>query len=211
MEKKNKGRPTKSASKRKRLQYSVWVSAEEKQQIDKLIDASNLSASQFFLTLAINKPFERPKKKTLPKGVAEQISNLEKLSGLLALSALKTKDKLMLAESWQRSSQTVKWITRLISLWIFAEFDLPSFKQNLKLIEEKSKFLYWQLDTLIGSYDKAEIVGVISQINQITNELITSFGKQFEANNPSIFQTIWQEDFDVHQEIEQLKQNLLKQ
>ncbi len=210
MEKRTKGRPPKPAPKRKRLQYSVWVSAEEKTQIDKLIDASNLSASQFFLTLAINKPFERPKKKTLPKGVAEQISSLEKLSGLLALSALKTKDKLMLAESWRESSQTVKWITRLIGLWIFAEFDLPSFKQNLKLIEEKLKFLYWQLDTFIESPDKAEILGVISQINQITNELIISFGKQFEANNPPIFQTIWQESFDVHREIDLLKQNLLK-
>jgi hypothetical protein len=210
MEKRTKGRPPKPAPKRKRLQYSVWVSAEEKTQIDKLIDASNLSASQFFLTLAINKPFERPKKKTLPKGVAEQISSLEKLSGLLALSALKTKDKLMLAESWRESSQTVKWITRLIGLWIFAEFDLPSFKQNLKLIEEKLKFLYWQLDAFIESPDKAEILGVISQINQITSELIISFGKQFEANNPPIFQTIWQESFDVHREIDLLKQNLLK-
>ena len=210
MEKRTKGRPPKPAPKRKRLQYSVWVSAEEKTQIDKLIDASNLSASQFFLTLAINKPFERPKKKTLPKGVAEQISSLEKLSGLLALSALKTKDKLMLAESWRESSQTVKWITRLIGLWILAEFDLPSFKQNLKLIEEKLKFLYWQLDAFIESPDKAEILGVISQINQITSELIISFGKQFEANNPPIFQTIWQESFDVHREIDLLKQNLLK-
>ena len=111
MEKKTKGRPVKPAPKRKRLQYSVWVSAEEKQQIDTLIDASNLSASQFFLTLAINKSFERPKKKTLTKGVAEQISTLEKLSGLLALSALKTKGKLMLAESWQVSGQTVKSVS----------------------------------------------------------------------------------------------------
>ncbi len=210
MKKKNKGRPPKPAPKRKRLQYSVWVSVEEKQQIDKLIDASNLSASQFFLTLAINKPFERPKKKTLPKGVAEQISNLEKLSGLLALSALKTKDKQMLAESWRESSQTVKWITRLISLWIFAEFDLPNFKQNLKIIEEKSKLAYWQIDTLIGSEDKTELLGLISQINQMSKELIKAFVKQFEANSPSIFQTVGQEDFDVHQEIEQLKYNLFK-
>ena len=126
------------------------------------------------------------------------------------LNRLKTKDKLMLAESWRESSQTVKWITRLIGLWIFAEFDLPSFKQNLKLIEEKLKFLYWQLDAFIESPDKAEILGVISQINQITSELIISFGKQFEANNPPIFQTIWQESFDVHREIDLLKQNLLK-
>lgn len=211
MEKKTKGRPPKPASKRKRLQYSVWVSAEEKKQIDILIEATNLSASQFFLTLAINKPFERPKKKTLPKGVAEQISNLEKLSGLLALSALKTKDKLMLAESWRESSQTVKWLTRLISLWIFAEFDLPNFKRNLMIIEEKSKRIYWHINTLAESPDKVEVLGVISQINQITNELITSFGKQFESNNLPTFQPIWQEDFDVHREIEQLKQNLLKQ
>lgn len=211
MEKKTKGRPPKPAPKRKRLQYSVWVSAEEKKHIDTLIEATNLSASQFFLTLAINKPFERPKKKTLPKGVAEQISNLEKLSGLLALSALKTKDKLMLAESWRVSSLTVKWMTQLISLWIFAEFDLPDFKQKLRIIEEKSRVLYWQLDTFISSDNKSEIMGVITQINQVANELITSFRKQFEAHHPPTIPTIWQEDFDVHQAIEQLKQNLLRQ
>lgn len=209
MEKKTKGRPPKPAPKRKRLQYSVWVSVEEKQQVDKLIDDSNLSASQFFLTLAINKPFERPKKKTLPKGVAEQISNLEKLSGLLALSALKTKDKLMLAENWKVSSQTVKWITRLISLWIFAEFDLSNFKQNLILIEEKSKLLYWQIDALNDNDDKTEMLGLAAQTNQMSKELITAFTKQFETNSPSVFQTIWEKDFDIHQEIEQLKQNLL--
>ena len=211
MEKKSKGRPPKPAPKRKRLQYSVWVSAEEKQQIDKLIDAANLSASQFFLTLAINKPFERPKKKTLPKGVAEQISNLEKLSGLLALSALKTKDKVMLAESWQVSAQTVKWVTRLISLWIFAEFDLPSFKHNLNIIEEKTKRLYWQIEASNGSVETTELLRVISQIHQMSKELITAFGKQYEANHPPLFQVIWQEGFDVHREIEQLKQNLLRQ
>lgn len=211
MEKPSKGRPPKPAPQRKRLQYSVWVSAEEKQQIDTLIEASNLSASQFFLTLAINKPFERPKKKTLPKGVAEQISSLEKLSGLLALSALKTKDKAMLAENWRESSQTVKWIIRLVSLWIFAEFDLPHFKQNLQQIAEQSKRLSWQMEVLGECASTTELVGLITSINRMSKELMHSFEKQFEAHHLPVFLTMWQEGFDVHQEIEQLKQNLLSQ
>ena len=77
MEKKTKGRPAKSATKRKRLHYSVWVSAEEKKQIDALIAQSNLPASQFFLTQVIEKPIQRPKKKSLPKSVIEQISTLD--------------------------------------------------------------------------------------------------------------------------------------
>ena len=60
------GRPPKPAQKKKRLQYAVWVSAEEKAVIDKLIEAANVSASQFFLTQVIEKPIQRPKKKTLP-------------------------------------------------------------------------------------------------------------------------------------------------
>ena len=92
---------------------------EEKKQIDALIAQSNLPASQFFLTQVIEKPIQRPKKKSLPNSVVEQISTLEKLSGLLALSVLKTKDKAMIAENWQQSSQNVKWITNLIVLKIF--------------------------------------------------------------------------------------------
>ena len=62
MEKKTKGRPAKPTAKRKRLHYSVWVSAEEKRQIDVLIAQSNLPASQFFLHRLLKNRFNDQRK-----------------------------------------------------------------------------------------------------------------------------------------------------
>lgn len=204
-----KGRPPKPPKKRKRYQVSVWMSAEEKQEINKLVEVSNLSASQFFLSQVLDKPIKRPKKKTLPKAIIDQMATLEKLSGLLALSALKTKDKVMIAENWQKSSQDVKWITRLITLWIFSEFDLPNFKRTLKEIQEKSKLLYWQLEPLLKG-NNSETLDLVSQINRKGNEVSEAFDKQYQMpNSPQRFQEFWNEGFDIHQEIENLKKKLL--
>ncbi|MCF0070780.1 hypothetical protein LZD49_09875 [Dyadobacter sp. CY261] len=54
---------------------------DQKRQVSGLIEKSGLSASQFFLTLALGIPFKRPKKKTLPKATAGTILILEQLAG----------------------------------------------------------------------------------------------------------------------------------
>ena len=211
MEKKTKGRPAKPTAKRKRLHYSVWVSAEEKKQIDALIAQSNLPASQFFLTQVIEKPIQRPKKKTLPKSVVEQISTLEKLSGLLALSVLKTKDKAMIAENWQQSSQNVKWITNLIVLKIFEDFDFPNLRNKLCKIKEDAQLLFWQLEVNIKSEGQKELLSFASKLHHHSKELLESFEKHYQSQvEPVPFQKLWIEDMDIHKEIENIKSELLK-
>jgi hypothetical protein len=211
MEKKTKGRPAKSATKRKRLHYSVWVSAEEKKQVDALIAQSNLPASQFFLTQVIEKPIQRPKKKTLPKSVVEQISTLEKLSGLLALSVLKTKDKAMIAENWQQSSQNVRWITNLIVLKIFEDFDFPNLRNKLCRIKEEAQLLYWQLELNIKSEEQKELLAFASKLHYHSKELLESFEKHYQSQSEPIrFQKFWDGEMDIHKEIEKIKSELLK-
>ena len=211
MEKQTKGRPAKSATKRKRLHYSVWVSAEEKKQIDTLIAQSNLPASQFFLTQVIEKPIQRPKKKSLPKSVIEQISTLEKLSGLLALSVLKTKDKAMIAENWQQCSQNVKWITNLIVLKIFEDFDFPNLKNKLCKIKEDAQLLFWQLEINIKSEEQKELLAFASKLYHHSKELLESFEKHYQSQaEPIRFQKLWHEEMDIHKEIENIKSELLK-
>ncbi|WP_426293496.1 plasmid mobilization protein [Dyadobacter endophyticus] len=68
-----KGRPPKEKGAAKRDHFSVWVSSDQKSQINQMIEKSGLSASQFFLTLALDVPFKGPQKRTLPKVTAETI------------------------------------------------------------------------------------------------------------------------------------------
>ena len=105
---KTKGRPPKQKGTAKREHFSVWVSAEQKNQINQMIEKSGLSASQYFLTLALDVPFKKPKKRSLPKPVADTVRILEQLSGILSLAVLKTKDQQMLSVQWQQSSQRVR-------------------------------------------------------------------------------------------------------
>ncbi|MER0439744.1 hypothetical protein [Emticicia sp. W12TSBA100-4] len=211
MEKKTKGRPAKPTAKRKRLHYSVWVSAEEKKQIDALIAQSNLPGSQFFLTQVIEKPIQRPKKKSLPKSVIEQISTLEKLSGLLALSVLKTKDKAMIAENWQQSSQNVKWITNLIVLKIFEDFDFPNLRDKLCRIKDDAQLLYWQLELNSKTEEQNELLSFSSRLHYNSKELLESFEKHYQSQaEPLRFQKLWIEEMDIHKEIENIKSDLLK-
>ena len=211
MEKKNKGRPAKPTAKRKRLHYSVWVSAEEKKQIDALIAQSNLPASQFFLTQIIEKPIQRPKKKSLPISVIEQISTLEKLSGLLALTVLKTKDKAMIAENWQQSSQNVKWITNLIVLKIFEDFDFPNLRNKLCRIKDDAQLLYWQLELNSKTEEQSELLSFSSRLHHNSKELLESFEKHYQSQAESHrFQKLWHEEMDIHKEIENIKSELLK-
>ena len=207
MEKKTKGRPAKPSQKRKRLHYSVWVSAEEKQQIDQLIEQANLPASQFFLTQVIEKPIQRPKKKTLPKSVIQYVSMLDKLSGLLALVVLKTKDRdMQQAGNWLQSSQNIKWISHLIALRIFEDFDFPKLKNKLLAIQEEAQLLYMHLDIM----HQKEILPHASKLYHHSKELLDSFEKHYQKQEePAALKKCW-ETSNIHEEIENVKEKLLK-
>lgn len=205
MEKKPKGRPLKQQA--KRLHYSVWVSAEEKKQIDQLVAESNLPASQFFLTQIIEKPIQRPKKKSLPPSVVKQMEHLEKLSGLLALSVLKTKDKEMLSTAWQQSSQHVKWICQLVALRIFEDFDFPFFKNTLSKLQDQAQQLYVCLEHT----QQKELLPIASSVFHQAKSLTEAYNNHYQyPNEPLVIQQYWEESLDIHQAIEQLKKNLLK-
>ncbi|PSL27409.1 plasmid mobilization protein [Dyadobacter jiangsuensis] len=128
---KTKGRPPKQKGTAKREHFSVWVSAEQKSQINQIIEKSGLSASQYFLTLALDVPFKKPQKRSLPKPVTDTVRILEQLSGILSLAVLKTKDQQMLSAQWQQSSQRVRLLADLITLWVFESFEIRSTKQTL--------------------------------------------------------------------------------
>ena len=128
---KTKGRPPKEKGTAKREHFSVWVSAEQKNQINQLIEKSGLSASQYFLTLALDIPFKKPQKRSLPKATADTVRVLEQLSGILSLAVLKTKDQQMLSAQWQQSSQRVRLLADLTTLWVFESFEIRSIKQTL--------------------------------------------------------------------------------
>ena len=129
---KQKGRPPKEKGTAKRDHFSVWVSADQKRQINELIEKSGLSASQFFLTLALDIPFKRPAKRTLPRATADTIRVLQQLSGVLSLAALKTKGHQMLSDQWQQSSQRVRLLADLITLWVFESFEIRSMKKTFE-------------------------------------------------------------------------------
>jgi hypothetical protein len=128
---KTKGRPPKQEGTAKKEHFSVWVSADQKTQINQIIEKSGLSASQYFLALALDVPFKKPQKRSLPKATADKVRILEQLSGILSLAVLKTKDQHMLSTQWQQSSQRVRLLADLITLWVFESFEIRSIKQTL--------------------------------------------------------------------------------
>lgn len=203
-----KGRPPKPTLKRKRLHYSVWVNEEEKRQIDHLIEQSNLSASQFFITQVIEKPIQRPKKKTLPQSVVKQITSLEKLSGLLSLTVLKTKDNAMISQQWLESSQNVKWLSQLIILRIFEDFDLPNISSRLNQMLENLKIICHYFARI----NNDELKKISNKLLNQASELRIVHEKHYHSSTePTWFSKVWTEEFDIHQEILHIKKQLLNQ
>jgi len=148
------GRPPKPESTARRDHFSVWVTKDEKARINQLIEKSNLSASQFFLTLALDVPIKRPQKKTLPARTAETIRILEQLAGILSLAVLKTKDNQMNSEQWKQSSQQVRLISKLITLWVFEEFEIRSTRKTLTQIRDWMQDLEFFVSLTIPSSDE---------------------------------------------------------
>lgn len=149
-----KGRPPKPYSIARRDHFSVWVTKDEKAKINQLIEKSNLSASQFFLTLALDVPIKRPQKKTLPARTAETIRILEQLAGILSLAVLKTKDNQMNSEQWKQSSQQVRLLSKLITLWVFEEFEIRSTRKTLTRIRDWMQDLELFVSLTIPSSDE---------------------------------------------------------
>jgi hypothetical protein len=201
------GRPAKPAAKRKRIQYSVWVNAEEKILLDKLIADSNQSASQFFLTLAIEKPTKNPVRKNIPNSIATQITNLEKLAGVLTNALLKTNGRDLTADNWKESSVNVKWISKIVLLRIFQEFEYPAIKSTLHTILEQSILLN-QMLVILKIDNPPELLAILKKIIEKCDKLNVIFSKQFKENEVLSFPKLWKEEFDVHAEILKLKNNL---
>ncbi len=210
MEKLLKGRPSKAKEKQKRMSYSVWVNEEEKQIIDKMVLESGLPASIFFISQIIEKEIRTPRKKNWPASIAPYMIVINKLAGLLALFGLKTKDKEMVqSKNWIRSSENIKWISTLVMLRVFEEFDFPRLKNSLVKINELSKHLYWQTESLKDTNE--EIGKLAGNINKLSDTILKGFELHYvEQHTPSNMKEFWSAEMDVHLEIEKIKTELLK-
>jgi hypothetical protein len=175
---KQKGRPPKEKGIAKRDHFSVWMSSDQKKQINEMIEKSGLSASQFFLTLALDIPFKRPAKRTLPKGTADTIRILEQLAGVLSLATLKTKGHQMLSVEWGQSSQRVRVLADLITLWVFESFEIRSMKKALEELLKWSNELTSYLSQMLPETEaKHQLLLRCSS----TSRLIGDLQQKYEA------------------------------
>jgi hypothetical protein len=173
---KQKGRPPKEKGTAKRDHFSVWVSADQKRQINELVEKSGLSASQFFLALALDIPFKRPERRTLPKATADTIRILEQLAGVLSVAVLKTKGYQMLSGQWEQSSQRVRLLADLITLWIFEHFEIRSFQKSLSLICSSADELAVYLNHSTGEHQsKLLMLERLQVIHQLAADLLAKY------------------------------------
>ena len=136
---------------------------------------------------------------------------LGKLSGLLALTALKTKDKAMIADNWQQSSRAVKWIANLLALRIFEDFEFKKLKQILVKIKEDSALLYWHLELDLQDKKESETLALASRLNHQSTDLLASFEKHYQTQNEVYeMNKLWDTNQDIHEEIERIKKELIK-
>lgn len=207
-----KGRPPKSKEKQKRLHFSVWVTEAEKKMIDALASQAGLPASQFFITQVIDKPIKTQRKKSWPNSIAPYALAIAKISGMLSLLALKTKDRdMQQSTNWLQSSECIKWLNKLILLRVFEDFEFPQLKNSLMTIEERTRLLFWQIESTMEFEGKSEILENINRINKVAGQLLSSFQKQYiDDYTPKIFEQYWSAEMDIHQEIRKIKNELLK-
>lgn len=159
MEKQTKiGRPPKEEGTAKRAHFSVWVSQQQKARINEMIRKSGLSASEYFLTLALDVPFKRPQKRTLPPQTAETIRTLEQLAGILSLAVLKTKDRQMLSKDWQESSQRLGLLAKLVTRWVFESFEIRSFQTTITQAHTWISQTNTYLKEMLGPGESKELI-----------------------------------------------------
>ena len=214
-----KGRPKKDENKIKPTHYSVWVTAQEKKLLDIEIEKSNLSASQFFVVLALNSPIKRPKKKSLPQIVADKITSLEKLSGLLSLSALKAKDKEMIANDWRESSQNIRFLSKIITAWIFEDFEFPQHRKTMESASPKLEGLYSYLKSILpDNENKKSVLEMVSSLYHKNIETLKEYDAHFEFNElpKDISSIVWESNENethllVHEQITDLILSFVEQ
>jgi hypothetical protein len=211
---KQRGRPPKEKGTAKRDHFSVWVTADQKSQINELIEKSGLSGSQFFLTLALDVPFKRPAKRTLPKTTADTIRILEQLAGVLSLAALKTKGHQMLSGQWQQSSQRVRLLADLITLWVFESFEIRSMKKAFEELQAWSNELTSYLSEMLPETEgKHQLLLRCSA----TSRLIGDLQQRYEAYYSQPFEELaplWKsgetDAISIHSEIEKAISSTMK-
>ncbi|KAA6437060.1 hypothetical protein FEM33_20285 [Dyadobacter flavalbus] len=205
-----KGRPSLPSKRKKRLHYSVWLNEEQKQKIDERISKSNLSASQYILAQLELVPVKLPARRDIPDHISRQIINLEKLSGILAFYAHRTKDKQLITSEWMKSSQVIRRLSELVSKWLFEQFEIPALRNFFETnIHSFEKLLH-----LIGSGEDTEEQRIylsevykLYKINELTFGKYKSYYSRLD-HDLSIFQTYKVTVVeDVHAEI----QNEIKQ
>ena len=224
MDKKQSSRTTKANQQNVKVShYSVWVTSSQKELIDRKIEQANMSASNFFLTLVLDSSIKRPKKKSLPSHVAEKISNLERLSGLLALSALKSKDKEMIAENWRESSQNVKYISQLVFAWIFEDLEFSKHRKFLKEVHAHLSDLYQYLNTNDSLNNPKQVQNNVLILEKISSlyykveDLMKGYDAHFDFHNvpQNIAKYVWvdneiESSNNIHQNIKDLVQSSIK-
>lgn len=210
-----KGRPPKENGAAKREHFSVWVTSDQKSQINQLIEKSGLSASQFFLTLALDIPFKRPQKRTLPKATAETIRILEQLAGILSLAILKTKDHQMLSAQWLQSSQRVRLLADLITRWVFESFEIRSFQETLTEIDAWIQSLPDYLRHVLGAGEsKEQILREAWVMARSARELLSKYESYYAGPFQDLAST-WKNEAaniaSVHYEIENAVKEFIRQ
>ena len=217
MEKKQKGRPPKSERIAKRQHFSVWVSKDQKDQINQKIEKSGLSASQFFLTQVLDVPLKRPQIKVLPEKTAELYKVLRMLSGQFAVAVLRASQADMLSKQWQQSSQDISLISKLIMQWVYEDFEIRSFRQTLMDINSWMHQLSVYLDKILPDTEsKKEILETTAKLYHQSKELLAKYEVHYlkeEAPNDLV---VWQDQkpdpkVPVHDVIRQTMEQLLKQ
>ena len=215
--KKQKGRPPKNEKVVRRSHFSVWATADEKQRVNVLIEKSGLSASQFFLTLALDTPIKRPQKKSLPAKTAETILILEKLSGILSLAVLKASSADILSRQWQQSSQQVRLLSKLIMLFAFEDFELRTVRKTLSDIQDWTSQLYSYLDMVLPQTEnKTSVLERTQQLYQASGELLKKYEAHYLKDEvPDELLPIWKgsentQPAAVHEMIRQAAEELIK-
>ncbi|HEV7382427.1 MAG TPA: hypothetical protein VGN64_21675 [Dyadobacter sp.] len=207
MENQNKkGRPAKSKDKVKLKSFSVWATEAQRAQINELVKKSEMSASKFFLTLALDTPLKLPQRKTLPASIAELIRMLKQHAGMLALVATKTKDQHMQSENWRVSSQSVKYMADLIMLWIYEDFQIRSVHKTLSDIHDWMKELYsYQSAALPESESKGQLLEKTSVLYHASAQLLEKYQKHYQTEQtPDLIPAFAQAEGggDIHDLIE---------
>ena len=200
----------------RRDHFSVWVTKDEKARINQLIEKSGLSASQFFLTLALDTPIKRPQKKTLPIRTAEMIKILEQLSGILSLAVLKTKDHQMQSQQWMQSSQYVRLLSQIITLWVFEDFEIRTFSKTLNKVQEWMRQLGLYIRRVLpDSHNKTSIMDMTENLFRSAKELLAKYERHYQPAETVAQLSSWKSDASsnpdlVHRMIEEKVTAMLK-